>query len=158
MRVWRICSAESAEQAFSGEATLSAARWHREGCKIVYASQSLSLAALEFWVHLDAHAPAAEYIAASAEVPDDIAIHHVDEAQLPPGWQKHPPPGELRDLGTCWLYAGETAVARVPSAVTPGEFNFLLNPIHHEWTRIQVRRPMPFAFDPRMWKCPDGSR
>lgn len=45
-----------------------------------------------------------------------------------------------------------TAVLCVPSIVVPSEYNYLLNPPHPEFSRIQIAKPEPFAFDPRMWK------
>jgi hypothetical protein len=36
--------------------------------------------------------------------------------------------------------------------VIPQEKNYLLNPAHPDFTRIARGRPVPFSFDPRMWK------
>jgi RES domain-containing protein len=40
----------------------------------------------------------------------------------------------------------------VPSAVTPVEWTYLLNPAHPAFRHIRVGRPQAFAFDPRLWK------
>jgi RES domain-containing protein len=58
----------------------------------------------------------------------------------------------LRTLGTEWLKSNESAVARVPAVVTPGEFNYLLNPNHRDFEWIRQGDPMPFEYDPRMKK------
>ena len=53
VRVWRLCKSKHA--AFDGEgARLAGGRWNRRGTAVVYASESLSLAALELLVHVDA--------------------------------------------------------------------------------------------------------
>ena len=65
----------------------------------------------------------------SAEVPDDLATKRFG-LDLPSDWRQTPGPWELRDLGTDWLQSKSTVIARVPSVVTPGEYNFLLNPEH----------------------------
>jgi len=38
----------------------------------------------------------------------------------------------------------------VPSAVVPGEHNFLLNPRHRDFGRLEIGGPEPFEFDPRL--------
>jgi RES domain-containing protein len=54
--------------------------------------------------------------------------------------------------GSTRLQRARTAVLEVPSAIVPSEKNDLLNPRHPEFRRIRIGRPMPFVFDPRMWK------
>jgi len=122
----------------------------------VYTSQSLSLAQLEIWMHVAPRNPLPSYVAVSAEIPDDVSVHAVAEADLPAGWEAaEPSPLALRDIGTKWLKSLSSAVARVPSVVTRGEFNYLLNPLHPQFERIRPGQPEPFRFDPRMWKQGD---
>jgi RES domain-containing protein len=54
--------------------------------------------------------------------------------------------------GSTRLHRARTAVLEVPSAIVPSEKNDLLNPRRPEFRRIGIGRPMPFVFDPRMWK------
>lgn len=50
---WRITQSAYADDAFSGlGAWLEGARWNHEGIYMVYAAESISLAALEMVVHL----------------------------------------------------------------------------------------------------------
>src|SRR3546814_19267169 len=37
---------------------------------------------------------------------------------------------ETAEWGDAWLARGDTALARVPSALAPASFNWLINPIH----------------------------
>ena len=54
MRLWRICRDIHAASAFSGEgARLFGGRWNSQGVRVVYASPSLALAAIETFVHLE---------------------------------------------------------------------------------------------------------
>jgi RES domain-containing protein len=57
---------------------------------------------------------------------------------------------ELQDVGTHWATAGKTVCLRVPSAVVPGEHNFLLNPRHGDFGRLRIGKPEPFEFDQRL--------
>lgn len=154
MRVWRICKRRYAESAFSGEGGLIApARWHHVGNRIVYTSQSLSLATLETWVHVAPRFPLPDHVALPADIPGDLRIYDIGESLLPADWKRTSPPSLIvRDIGTQWLRSQVSAVARVPAVTTSGEFNYLLNPLHADFGSIRTGEAQPFQFDPRMWK------
>ena len=42
-------------------------------------------------------------------------------------------------------------ILKVPSAIVPVEFNYLLNPQHPDLT-VRLEPPQEFKFDRRMWK------
>ena len=151
MRVWRICKAEHAVTAFTGEgALLYPGRWHHAGTPVVYCSESRALAALEQLVHLHRNRLPPNFVCFGVEVPEDLDIREVQTPELPTEWRLQPGPQELRDIGTQWAEQGETAVLRVPSAVVPGEHNFLLNPRHPDFSRLTISDPEPFEFDVRL--------
>jgi len=151
VRVWRICSRKY--QRFDGEgARRYGGRWNQLGTSVVYTSGSLSLAALELFVHLDIDIVPPNLVAIHAEVPDTLTIETVKTASLPTDWRRYPAPEVLKDIGTAWVAKGSTAILAVPSAVIPEERNYLFNPAHANFKRIRVRRAVPFRFDPRMWK------
>ncbi len=123
------------------------------GHLIVYTSESLSVATIGTWVHVGPQSPLPDHIALPAEIPDYLAMHEIGEAAIPPDWKSSSPPSLLlRDIGTEWLMAQRSAVARVPAGTTPGECNYLLNPLHPDFRTIRPGQPQPFEFDPRMWK------
>jgi hypothetical protein len=55
-------------------------------------------------------------------------------------------------LGDWRLDSRTSAVPQVPSFVIAGEHNFLLNPVHSEFARIQVEPPAIFNFDERLFE------
>ena len=118
---------------------------------MIYTSATLSLAALEYYVHLDQVDSPADLVAIPADIPDGVARSEIDVHSLPPNWRDYPAPDDLADRGTAWVRAGRTAVLVVPSALVPQERNLLLNPVHSGFGRVRVGRPEPFSFDPRMW-------
>jgi len=151
MRVWRICKAEHAATAFTGEgATRYPGRWHHAGTAVVYCSESRALAALEQLVHLHRNRLPPNIVCFGVEIPDDLAIQTVAVGDLPAEWRHQPGPPELRDLGTRWVERGETAVLQVPSAVVLGEHNFLVNPRHPDVGRLVLGKAEPFEFDERL--------
>jgi RES domain-containing protein len=151
MRAWRITSAPHV--AFDGEgARQYGSRWTPRGIPAVFTSATLSLAALERFVHTDADLELADLVAIPVDISDEVAIDSVNLAQLPPDWRTFPPPPTLTTIGERWVRMSQTAVLSVPSVVVPAERNFVLNPRHPEFAKLVVGRPEPFAFDPRMWK------
>jgi RES domain-containing protein len=120
--------------------------------RAVYTSATLSLAALELFVHTDPDLMPTDLRAISANIPDNSAIHELALSDLPASWRKFPPPVELQEFGRSWLVEGKAAILCVPSVVVPTERNYVLNPAHSGFGRIQIETPQEFSFDPRMWK------
>ena len=153
MRVWRVCLERHATSAFSGEGSLKyAGRWHRAGVRVVYASSSLALAALEYFVRLPALESPNPLVAIPSEIPASVKIIYRAARNLPPGWNAFPPPPTVQRIGMDWIRSRPSPVLGVPSVLIPGEWNFLLNPLHPHFPRIRIGKPVPFALDPRMWK------
>jgi RES domain-containing protein len=119
---------------------------------MVYTSAALSLAALEYFVHLETAEAPDDLVAVPADVPDGVSRARIEARDLPRGWRRYPAPEPLAALGTRWAQDARTAVLIVPSAVIPAERNYLLNPRHPEFAGIRAGRPEPFSFDPRMRK------
>jgi RES domain-containing protein len=152
--VWRITKARYAGSALSGEGgRLVDGRWHFRGSPVVYLSQTVSLAAMETFVHLPMtfSAPSSEFALIAVTIPEDVAVEALTVPQLPPDWKADPAPESTRRLGQQWLERGETPLLKVPSSVIPQEANYLLNPLHPDAHRLQVANPEPFHFDPRMF-------
>jgi RES domain-containing protein len=151
VRVWRIASA--AHAACDGEgARRHGSRWTPRGIPAVFTSATLSLAALERFVHTDADLEPTDLVAIPVEIRDDISIDVVAVDSLPADWRTFPPPPALAEIGARWLNEASTPILSVPSVVISHERNFVLNPNHREFIQIVIGRSEPFSFDPRMWK------
>lgn len=150
LSAWRIVKRKYASSAFGGEgARLFGGRWNNPGVAIVYTAQSQSLAALELLVHLDSSELLAAYVVFEVRI-DESMIARVDLSELPRNWRADPPPDRLRDIGDAWVAAGGSAVLRTPSTVVPAEHNFLLNPGHPDFARLEIGKRSPFRFDRRL--------
>jgi len=53
-------------------------------------------------------------------------------------------------MGDAWIKSGRPAALRVPSVIVPGEFNYLLNPRHPDFSNLKFGEPAAFLFDPRL--------
>jgi RES domain-containing protein len=153
LRVWRLCKHKHVRRAFEGTgARLFGGRWNHPGVAVVYTASSVSLAALELFVHVDPQDAPDDLVAIPADIPDDVGRREVRVTSLPRNWRKTPAPAALPELGSRWALGLKTAVLAVPSALVTRERNYLLNPAHADFRRIRIGRPERFAFDPRMWK------
>lgn len=150
MFVWRICAKKYQSSAFSGIGGLYVSgRWHPQGHKIVYTAESLALASLEIFVHLESDR--VPLVAIKAWLPEELEIEEIKRSQLPDNWQDTSAYPILQKMGQDWLNSKRTTVLKVPSAIVPVEYNYLLNPQHPEF-KIVLEPPIRFRFDRRMWK------
>ncbi|MGK3958959.1 RES family NAD+ phosphorylase [Sorangium sp. So ce118] len=141
-----------AHDAFSGEgARLYGGRWNSSGTAMVYLGESISLCALEVLVHLQATAPLNAYSLIRVDY-DSSYMADVDQTALPPEWADSPPPAEVQQIGDSWVAGSASLLLRVPSAIVPAEGNILLNPKHPDFGTLRISTPVPFRFDPRLFK------
>ncbi len=149
---FRLCKTKFMASAFSGEgARLHGGRWNSPGLAVVYTSSSLSLATLEVLVHLeDPEAFARLFSWVFLEFPED-AVERVDPARLADGWRADGANSASRAVGDAWLRSMRTPVLAVPSVVTPGEWNYLLNPAHWRFAEVRIGETRRFRPDPRLF-------
>lgn len=149
MEAWRIVKSRHADTAFSGDGSGKyGGRWNPPGRRVVYASSSQSLAALETLVHLNPAIPL-DYVIFPIRFPAALAAR-VLLPDLPPDWREEPPPHACQAIGDHWIATARHAILRVPSALIPDETNFLLNPAHPDFPKIEIGPPQSFRFDPRL--------
>lgn len=153
LTVWRLVKEKHAKNAFDGEgAHRFGGRWNVRGTPVVYLSASLSLAALELFVHLTAEDARIRLSTIPVSIPNDLAIQELPINGLPKEWRSEPPSDACKALGSEWVDTNETALLKVPSVIVPHEFNYVLNPRHPDFARLKVHKAEPFGFDSRMWK------
>ena len=147
---WRIVRARRAPTAFTGEgARLFGGRWSSPGVRVVYVSEHQSTAALETLVHALPAGVEQKYTAFQLEWPDELT-ERLPDRKLPRDWRASPAPSATMRVGDVWARERRSAVLAVPSAITPADTNFLLNPEHPDFAQIRIGPPTDFAFDPRL--------
>jgi RES domain-containing protein len=148
--VWRLAAKRRATTLWSGEGAFRrGARWSPPGVRAVYCAESRALAALEVLVHVEEVSDfvALDWVIAPATIPNAL----VEQPQkFPADWRIYPYKATTQDFGAEWIRSGRSAVLRVPSAVVLGDFNYLLNPLHADFSRIEFGKPASFQFDPRL--------
>jgi RES domain-containing protein len=150
MKVWRLCRARHAADAFSGEgARRFGGRWNSRGVPMVYTSTSLALAAIELFVHLEPSQAPGDLVAVSATLPQGEPSRTVEPSDLPADWRAGE--SEPRHIGDEWIQSRASLALRVPSVPIPPDWNVLINPLHPLMTELKIDAPEPFIFDARMF-------
>ncbi len=153
--VWRLLTARFVDSAFTGEgARLYGGRWNRKGVPMVYTAGSQSLAMLEMLVQDEPLR--ARYVMIQVDVPKSLTIERVTARELPADWRSLAGREQTQAIGSAWAKRNLSAVLAVPSAVIPLETNYLLNPRHPAFSKIEIGVPQDFVTDLQLVK--DGGR
>jgi RES domain-containing protein len=159
MYVWRVARSAHAQQALSGEgARRYGGRWNHIGLAVVYTSQSLSLAVLEYLVNLAVADLPDDLVSIEIEIPDNLPHGEIHIHELPEDWRTFPAIEKLKDLGTDWAQQATTPILLVPSVVIPSEHNWLVNPAHPLSNRVKILTVEPFALDTRLYRVRKRAR
>ncbi len=129
-------------------AMLYGGRWNKKGILMLYASESLSLAVLEVIANLSSSKLKNLYCV-ELGFPDDLEIETIK--RLPKQWNLFPYTGDTVKLGSRFVQHGGLCL-KVPSAIIPTEYNYLLNPLHDSFYKIRVIDARPFLLDQRFMK------
>jgi len=148
--VWRLCQKRHAADAFSGKGSrLFGGRWSPAGLRIAYSSESRSLAALEVLVNV--RDPGLLFAQPWAILPATIPTDLIERPRrVPENWRATPYGSETQAFGSEWAKAERSVALQVPSSVVLGEFNYLLNPDHPDFSKIEIGAFAPFEFDSRI--------
>ncbi|HPT13639.1 MAG TPA: RES family NAD+ phosphorylase [Bacteroidales bacterium] len=151
MIVFRLSKAAYADDLSGRGAELTGGRWNSKGTAMVFTSESRALCAVEIAVHIPLGILPLDYLLITIEIPDRIRYDEVSPEDLPDGWNSMPYGTLTRKTGDNFVKEMKSAVMKVPSAVIPGEFNFLVNPKHPDSSLITIRSTQPFKFDSRLF-------
>jgi RES domain-containing protein len=151
LSVWRITTTRYARSAFSGEgARLYGGRWNPKGVPLVYTAANRSLAMLEMLVQ--DQPLRARYLMIEARIPEGVTIDCISVADLPSDWREIGARAKLQAIGREWVKRASASVLAVPSAIVPAESNYLINPLHRDFRRIRIGKPITLETDLRLLK------
>jgi RES domain-containing protein len=148
---WQVDNKKWSEGSFLGiGASLEGGLWNSAGVPAVYASGHLAMAAHEKFVHLPRPLPRNTLYVRFRIWFGGLAVTRLDVSDLPADWREEPVPASTQGIGDAWISGGKTAILGVPSVLYPEETNYVINPAHHDFSKIKISAGEPFAFDPRM--------
>jgi RES domain-containing protein len=112
----------------------------------------MSLAMLEYFVHIDPDHPPHDLVIVEADVPDNVPRISIHPKQLPANWRQVPALAALTGFGDEFVRSGRAAVLTVPSALAPAESNWLINPRHPAFAKIRLNPATVFQYDWRVFQ------
>jgi RES domain-containing protein len=125
-------------------------RWHTQGWRVVNCSPNPATSLVEVLVHIEVDSgdlpDTLQYL--EIEAAGGVSIENVEMDALGRNWRTNLE--ATRRAGDEWLRSGRTALFRVPSAIIPATWNFLLNLRHPESARVRVVRVHSHAINPRL--------
>jgi RES domain-containing protein len=148
MDVYRISRTKWAKDLTGEGARLYGGRWNRKGTPCLYTSSFRSLAILEFSVNVSLDEIPSSLSMVTLRVPDQFMELPLE--YLPGNWNNIPAPGSTREFGSKLLQEGKHLIIRLPSAVIPQEFNYIINPAHKDLGLCKVISTDDFVYDVRI--------
>ncbi len=150
MEVFRLVR-EPFAQTLSGKgAAINGGRWNTKGVEMIYTAINRSLAMAEVAVHFSIATMPKNYMMVTVHIPDDMDIKCLHTKQLPANWNQFPHPTTTQNIGNLFIIENTHCCLKVPSVVTQGDFNILINPLHNDFHRIKVINIEKFPFDQRL--------
>jgi len=149
MILYRIAKCDYVADISGTGARLYGGRWNSIGRPMVYLASSRSLAILEVLVHLSPAIFPGGFCLAQFDVPADNIVTLMP-GDLPANWQDILSPNQLKKIGDKFLKEQKSLLLKVPSAIVPEEFNYLVNPMHPEASKIKLIKQQLFNFDERL--------
>lgn len=126
------------------------ARWNSKDTKVIYTAESKALGCLENVVHRNSRGLQKNFRQMNIEIPDQIKIDEIKIIDLKIDWKEFMRMSYTQSIGDLWIKESKTSVLKVPSAIVPGDSNFLLNPGHEDFKKIKLLKTLPFQFDSRI--------
>lgn len=127
-------------------------RWNSAGTELIYTSANRSLAMAEVVVHLTLAMLPEDYTMTTIFIPDNVSMRIINEKELPNNWNSFPYHLSINRYGDEFVSENKFCLLKVPSAVTKGDFNILINPGHSEFRKIKIKSREPFPFDSRIFR------
>lgn len=152
MEAYRLTRAKFAADLSGIGAAMKGARWNSIGIEMIYTASNRSLAMAEVAVHLSLATLPDDYMMMTIELPDDISLTKLSVTDLPIDWNKFPHPSTTQSIGDQFISENLYCVLQIPSSVTEGDYNLLLNPHHPDFKRIKIIDTKKFVFDQRLFR------
>ena len=151
MIVYRLCKVKYAMDLSGKGAENCGGRWNSKGTAMLYTSGSRALAVTEIAVHTPLGNLPTDYHLITLEVPE-ISIFEIEIQKLSAGWTTFPYSRSTQLLGDQFITVNKFLILKAPSAVVPGDYNYLLNPIHEDFHQVRILHIEAFEFDTRLFQ------
>jgi RES domain-containing protein len=152
MEVYRLSRKKFADRLSGKGAAIKGARWNSAGVELIYTAANRSLAMAEVAVHFTMATLPDDYVMLTIYIPDTVSLQRINTMDLPAGWNSFPHPAVTQNTGDSFVAEAACCVLQIPSAVTQGDYNFLINPNHPDFKFIKIIATEKFPLDKRIFK------
>ena len=149
MQVYRIGRTKFANDLTGEGARLHGGRWNNKLIPCIYTSESRALALLEYTANVNIEDIPRALSISTFQIPDH-QIYEIPVFDLPGDWSLSPSPSSSKQFGSYLLKEIQHLVIKIPSAIVPEEFNYLLNPKHPHNSDFQILDVKDFVYDVRL--------
>ncbi|MBV9962651.1 MAG: RES family NAD+ phosphorylase [Parafilimonas sp.] len=126
------------------------ARWCSGGRKVIYTSSSVALACLENVIRRSGSGFSEDFRTIFYNIPDSIPIEEVKLKNLTNNWRLQSSYYYCQLIGNKWYDSKESLVLKVPSAIIPDEYNYIIKTTSPKINRITIKDVKPFVPDVRL--------
>lgn len=132
----------------------SSNRWNYEGEYVIYTGSSRSLSTLELIVHRNSIKKLPDYEMMILSIADeDNLMEQIPIKKLPANWRSFTSYFKLQKIGSAWYKKQSSLVLKVPSALIPKEYNYIINTKHPTFnTNVLLVRNEEYFFDERLFE------
>ncbi len=152
MEVFRLSKQIHAGTLSGKGAAMKGVRWNSMGVEMIYTAANRSLAMAEVAVHFSLATMPSDYMMVTIVIPDDMPLLKLSTKDLPKDWNTFPHPPSTQAIGDKFIADNKYGILQIPSAVTWGDYNILINPNHPDFKKIKIRSKEHFPLDKRIFK------
>ena len=135
-------------------AELSSGRWHTasEGRRVIYMAEHPALALIENLANLRGDP---RFFQKHFQLLKISSRSNIVLAELTPKQLKRVDPQDLstsQNIGDAWLASRKSALLVVPSIPSPESWNYLLNPLHPDASKLKLDWARAITYDKRLFR------
>ena len=119
---------------------------------MIYAAESRVLAIVEVMVHITLANLPSDFIMVEINVSKDMQIKILKPNILDPSWNSNPFSRSTQTIGDDFVHLNKNYLLKAPSTVVEGDFNYLINPRHKNFTKMKISKAENFPFNLKIFK------
>lgn len=150
MEVYRFANRRYIGDLTGTGAKLYGGRWNHKGLAALYTSSTISLSLLEVLVHALSLEQLESLSLLKLHIPKTLESSLRELNNLKPHWYEDQE--YSRFIGSEFLQNRNVLILKFPSAVVTEEYNYLLNPLHSDFDKLEIVSTTNYKFDQRLYR------
>ncbi|MEO8710708.1 MAG: RES family NAD+ phosphorylase [Parafilimonas sp.] len=125
-------------------------RWCSNGRRVIYTSSSVALACLENVLRRGGLGFSQDFKTIFYNIPDNISIEEIKLKNLNNNWRLQSSYYYCQLIGNKWYDNKDSFILKVPSAIIPDEYNYIIKTASSKINRIIIKNEKAFVPDERL--------